>query len=301
MHQKHSNSDSLAGNLGDGYLLAHNPVYARIRKAALQGKIKFSSTRFHDYDVLPLSQLPKLLSLKTVPYVDNVNALIEIEKVAPGVFQINEAPPLRANYILHESAHGVARALRIQYLGQNPLPERELALTILFEESFSNAAESLLSVFSTTQIHEEFLNKNAYIIESASSRVLLRSSVKLIGLASTFRLVLLSFLYSNFLRTTISSHEFDRVLTVVLMNDPKTRLKLSKKEVLLLKMTFLGGFDLDPVFTIRTNSFCLRLLGIKTKLPKLFAFDFLEYFEGNQGYQNCLNAMTGLIVDSNTK
>ena len=299
-HRKFSNVDSLSDNLGDGYLLAHNLVYRNVREVALQIGLKFNNVRFHDYEVLPLTQLPKILEEKTIPYVPNVNALQEIEDAAPGVFQLMEAPPLRANYVCHEAAHGIARKLRLDHIGQpggkKIAEQRELALAILLEESFANTAESLLSIYAENEIHQEFLAKNTYIFEDLPSRVRLKRAVKLIGLEATARLTLLSFLYANMLKPQVSAREFDRVLTLVLMNRPKQRFDLTKKETAELKAVFLGGFDLDPVFTIRTNGFCLRLMGIKTKLPTLFSFDFLATLETDVRYQHCLNAMAGVIA-----
>ena len=294
-HQKFSDQSSLADNLGDGYLLAHNLIYLRVRHAALRSGLRFSSKRFYDYEVLPLTQLPKILAKKTIPYVPNVRALQEIEEAMPGVFLLMEIPPLRANYVLHETAHGLARLVRMKYLSQ-VAGQKELALVILLEEAFANAAESLMSVYVHSQLHEEFLLKNAYIVESLPVRNQIKKTLKLIGLEATFRLMLISFLHANLLKTKISASEFNRILTVALMNDPKKRLALDQKTMGLLREVFLGGFDLDPLFTIRTNRFCLRLMGINSKLDQLFNFDFLEFFENDVRYQHCLNEMGAVIA-----
>ena len=305
-HQRHQPEGALADNLGDGYLMTHNSVFRNIRVASIKAGIQFTSSRFHEYDVLPLVQLPKILEEKKVPYLPNVKPLSEIESAMPDQFQIYEAPPLRANYVMHESAHVVARLLRIKCLGELKLErsnnrssainsERQLALAIMMEESFANTAESLLSVAANTAIHDEFVMKNAYVHETPEMRGRLRTAVSKIGFTATFRLVFFSFLHSNFLKRKINPKEFDRVLRVSFGGDVLKVKSLDQKLFRDLREIFHGGFDLDPMFTGLTSSFCMRLLGIKTPLQNLFEFDFMARFETNKPHLDLMNAFADLI------
>ncbi len=301
-HQKFTRRDSLPDNAGDGYLLEHNLVYQNVRKAALALGIKFTSQRFHDYDVLPLTQLPKILSSQTVPYLPNVRALEDVEAAMPEQFEVNELPPLRANYVLHETVHVIARLIRLKFLAEpsgskasvkSLEVQREIALLILMEEAYANAAESLLSAFADTKIHDEFLARNAYIFERPATSKAMKTAIKAFGLDAVFKLVFFSFLFANFQREKATTAEFKRVMKVIL---PESGVRLNDRDVNLLRQIFQGGFDLDPMFTIRTNGFCLRLLGVTAHPRQLFAFDFLTKFEKEARYQNCLSTMAEVIA-----
>ncbi len=302
-HQKHSHAESLQDNIGDGYLLDQNLIYKNIRNAAKANHIKFSSKRFHDYDVLPLTQLPKILSAKTVPYLPNVNALLEIEAAIPNHFDLNETPPLRANYVLHETAHCLVRMMRVKYLGDFSTEtssislnaQKKIALMVLVEESFANAAESLLSAYADSSIHDDFLARNTYIFEQPAARKKMKSAIKMIGLDATFRLIFLSFLFANFQKQKISKTEFNRVLTIALMNEPKKRLNLNDSDSNLLRHVFQSGLDLDPMFTFKTNAFCLKFFGITADLKNVFSYDFLMDFEKEIKFQEFLNEM-GMVI-----
>ncbi len=329
-HQRHQPEGSLADNLGDGYLMNHNPVFKNIRQAAMKAGIRFSSTRFHEYDVLPLIQLPKILEEKTVPYLPNVKPLIEIESVMPDQFQIYEAPPLRANYVMHESAHVLARILRVKILGEmslvpsskNTVPtsggarvqsERQLALGIMMEEAFANAAETLLSLAATNAIHDEFVMKNAYVHEQPEMRGRLRAAVAKLGFDPVFKVVFYSFLHSNLLKRKISPKDLDRVFRLALGGKTQSKNAVSstsnqkgatvpgaassidQKLQKDLREIFHGGFDLDPMFTGLTSSFCLRFMGMKTPLQNLFDFDFMARVESSPAHLQLVNAYSALM------
>ena len=115
------------------------------------------------------------------------------------------------------------------------------------------------------------------------------------GFAATFRLVFLSFLHSNFLKRKINPKEFDRVLRVSFGGDVLKVKSLDQKLFRDLREIFHGGFDLDPMFTGLTSSFCMRLLGIKTPLQNLFEFDFMARFETNKPHLDLMNAFADLI------
>ena len=304
-HQKFTHRGSLADNLGDGYLLEHNLIYQNVRKAALEKGVKYSSIRFCDYDVLPLTQLPKILTEKTVPYLPNVNALLEIEKAIPDHFGLNDTPPLRANYVHHETAHCLARILRFEHLGAGPSgaslknleAQRELALLIMLEEAFANATESMLSAYSEKGIHDDFLLRNTYIFEEPNTRKNMKAVIKMFGLAASFKMILFSFLFANFQKQKASSTELKRVMAIVFKDHHEKFIKLGDRDFNLLREVFQGGFDLDPEFTTRTNGFCLALMGVTANPKTLFSFDFLKNFEKDFRFIDCLDRM-GEVVES---
>lgn len=295
-HLQFSDANSLRDNLGDGFLLKHNLIFRNIRTAALKRGLRFTSDRFHDYDVLPLTQLPKILASKTVPYLPNVHPLQEIETAMPGVFELNETPPLRANYVLHETAHVLVRMLRLERLGEaggsSIEQQRELALYVMMEEAFANAAESLLSAYADSAIHDELLARNTYIFEKPNTRKRMHAAIKLVGLKSTFRLIFLSFVFSNFMKEKVSVAEWKRVMKIALRNEEK---KISDRDQQMLRTVFDGGFDLDPLFITLTNSFCLRMMKITVGLDRLFAFDFLKSFESDPRFEQFMRAAEELM------
>lgn len=295
VHQKHTSSKSLHDNVGDGFLLEHNLLFKNIRSAAVEKNVKFTSRRFHDYDVLPLTQLPKILSENTVPYLPNVNALMEIEEALPDHFELDDTPPLRANYVHHETAHCLARLMRLDHLGdiggKGIEEQRERALLILFEEAFANAAESMLSAFSDGGMQDHFLLRNTYIFEEPNARKNMKALIKLIGIEATFKIVLFSFIFANFQKQKATSAELKRIMAIVFHEEHSKFTKLGDRDFNLIRQVFQGGFDLDPQFTIRTNEFCLQLMGVTANPKTLFSFDFLKKFETDQRYQNCLNQM----------
>ena len=293
IHDRYASTGSLKGNLGDGYLVRHNRMYRSIRVAAVKAGFRFRNDRFYDYDVLALTQLPKIISKKIIPYGNNVRPLRQIEKSAPGVFDLAQVPPLTANYVLHESAHGVGNQIRMATVGKRK-DENEKVLCILLEEAFANACESFFSLFATAAVHNLFLMKNSYIVESLETRVQIQKTLKIIDEMAVFRLVIFSYLHANFLKTKISDPAFRRALKIAIQDHAVSH-ALTQGEVSQLKRVFEGGFDLDPAFTVRTNSFCLRLMGLKRPLQQLLDFDFMKYFETDPTYQGCIKKMSEVL------
>ena len=294
-HHQFNKGNALPDNLGDGYLINHNLIFRNIRTAALKLGVKFTSKRFHEYDVLPLTQLPKILATNTVPYMPNVAALEEIENAVPGHFELNDTPPLKANYVLHETAHCVAHQLRLRFWkdpsGKSIEAQKEIAWLILFEEAFANASDSLMNSFSDTKIQDDFLMRNTYIYERPNARKNMKTAIKLIGLGGTFKLILISFLYANFQKSKIAFPEFRRIMLVSTHQDLELIDSLNVKDVNLLRQVFQGGLDLDPMFTVRTNGFCLQMMGVTANPKNLYSYDFLSRLEKEPKLVECLEQM----------
>ncbi len=295
LNQKFSPKNTLKQNLGDGFLITHNPVFNRIRKVALKEGFRFSSDRFHDFSVLPLTQLPAILAKKIVPYHDNVSPLLAIEAQMPNSYDLAEVPPLLSNYVMHESAHGIARSLRNRLVGKNLKKQDALVLAILLEESFANACESLANLFSDSPLHNEFLFRNCYMIEDEATRKVLRTSRDIVGVVPTFKLLVLSFLHANYLRERLSGEDLIRTLRLALKDRMPER-QLNQRQLGVLKRVVETGLDLDPEFTRNTNAFCLRLMGVKGKFPACLAGDFLGQLESNAKFQKLLEAFSEVII-----
>ena len=299
-HNQHSGRDALKNNFGDGYLLCHNRIYRGVRKALKKAGFRLSSTRFGDYETLPLSQLPAILRDRVIPYSDNVSPLRAIEKLAPGAFTWTEVPPLKSNTLLHESAHGVARAFREQVFGPAPkLPlsravsekkKREVILGALMEESFANTCECLSNLDAHDRIHDEFLHKNSYIMESPRDRAVLREARELLGDRVLFRLLWVSYLHSNFLKVKWDGDLAGRALRFAGVG--------SRARASVVRGVIRIGLNLDPAFTQFTGSFCFRLMGIRGGIFEFLDFDFMAMLEDEPRYGKWLDALSGVVVES---
>ena len=290
VHAQEQNPLAIEENLGDAFLLNHNPVFWKIRQSVLEIGFKIKGDRFYDFDVLALTQLPKILEKKTIPFRNTVRPLQEIEVSVPKAFCMKDLPAFRANYILHESAHALARRSTEQVFKkmkhQSQLKmERQTALLIFLEESFANACESFSNIFAETEIHQEFLLSNSYIVEKAIDKRVLRKALDLIDWQVVFKTLILSFLIANFNQTKTAIADFDRILNFVFKGE------CSQMQKQILKKVFKIGFDLDPEFTENTHSFCLKLAGVKTPFQKLVNFDFFASLEKQALFQDYLQAL----------
>lgn len=283
-HKKYRPRHSLPGSLGDGFLLEHNPVFRAIREESLRAGFRFSPKRFHDYDVLPLTQLPRILRARVVPYRDNVRPLVEVERRAPGALDWDQIPKLRPNHVFHESAHGLARAITKRHLGR-VRGERDTALQLLLEESFANAVESLANAYADSPMHNEFLYKNSYIMEKPATREKLRRALARHPVETVLKTLILSFLHANLVQTHDAARAWTRVKPL-----------LPREGLAELRPVFRIGFDLDPRFTLFTNAFCLRLEGIQTELLELLDFDFVGYFTKRDPWARALDQLSLAII-----
>ena len=299
-HDRHTGAGALKNNFGDGYLLRHNRIYRGVRRALKASRFRLSAKRFRDYETLPLSQLPAILRDRVVPYSDNVSPLREIEKLAPGAFTWTEVPPLKSNTLLHESAHGVARTFRERAFGPAPkLPlsrtasekrKREVILGALMEESFANTCECLANLDAHSRVHDEFLHKNSYIMESPRDRVVLREARRHLGDRVLFRLLWVSYLHSNFLKVKWDGDRAGRALRFAGVG--------SRARASVVRGVIRIGLNLDPAFTQFTGSFCFRLMGIRGGIFEFLDFDFMAMLEEEPRYETWLGALNGVVLES---
>jgi len=286
-HHRHSSRVALKQNLGDGYLLRHNPIFKQIRQQALDAGYRFSANRFQDYDVLALTQLPQILKSKTIPFRDNVRPLRKIEDMAPKAFLFSQVPALTPNRLFHESAHAIAHSALAKRARRS---EKEQILSILTEEAFANACESLANAYSVNPLHDEFLHQNSYIMEKPKTRESLRRALTAVGRTPTFAVLFFSFLHANFLRSRITSRDFNRVMDLLGLST-----SLSAELRRPLRAVFRVGLDLDPEFTQFTNAFCLRLGGFKKPLHRLLEFDFISIIEKSPTFSAELDGLLQLF------
>lgn len=283
-HDDFAGQGSLPGILGDGYLLERNRVYRNLRKTAERAGYRFTPDRFHHYDVNAMSQLPRILEEKRIPYHDNVAALRELAKIPR--LRWTEIPDLKRNYVMHESGHGVARAITDRHLpariGESAHAlERRQALTVLMEESFANCCERMAYADAVRPTDELFIHHNTYMRRCAQPeiRILRRTEFPV-----AFGLLDPSFLYSNFLYEEWPDHFLARASALV--RDCLGTRAIRASDARLFRMG-----DLSTGFRGVTANFYFKLLGLRGGLIPLLKFDFMKHLEREEGYRKCFRAM----------
>ncbi|MBC7397947.1 MAG: hypothetical protein H7333_10935 [Bdellovibrionales bacterium] len=130
-------------------------------------------------------------------------------------------------------------------------------------------------------------------MEKEPARKSMRWAIDRFGSEVTFRILFFSFLHANFTRIQLEAIPFETILGLAFLGAEASKPK-SDREIKQLKTVFRIGFDLDPAFTLFTNAFCLRLMGVKHEFMDLLDFHFLEFFEQKK-YRNLLCAMSQLF------
>jgi hypothetical protein len=289
-HRKFSKLPSaLSESFGDGYLLENNSRYLRIRQQAVAKGFRFSFEQNDAYRALPLSQLDRLLKNKTIPYIDNVTVLAEIESRIPRLTVWNDiSDNLKGNSVFHEACHAVARDEKLpNHLQRESGIDSGQAqtLSLLLEESFANASELLSILDADEAVHRIFLELNSYIY-MLDDRVHLLKAESEIGSEALAKFILLSYLHANFLRE-ISDKDFERMLFLSGVSsalDPKKKKSLRQLSKI--------AFKLNLRFREVTTRFYLRLTGLKQEMPLLLKFDFLKSIEDSGTARNFLRTVS---------
>lgn len=276
LHHQFSPKGCLPGSWGDGFLVAHNLIYANIRTAALNAGFRFDSNPSLAYRTLPLGQLDKLLAAKQLFYQDNVSAVEELGLEVLKQLEWDQiSDHLSPNRVFHESCHAVCRSS----LKLRNAAETELAFDVLWEESFSNTCEMIATLYADTAAHRCFLQSNSYFFVP-ECRTSLQSLNQELPLPWIFVFIQLCYLDSNFLRDRLSDPDFERILK---LTDCMTAApaKPSPKVQKILRSVSKICFDLNPRFREVTTDFHFRTLGFRQDVTSLLSQDFMAQLETN--------------------
>ncbi len=271
LHEKFLTPHSLLTNLGDGYLVQHNPIYKNIRSQTLGAGFKTSDGSNPFYQALPLSQLETLLTTKTIPFTDNVSVLKSIEAQIPNQVDWNDITDnLKTNQIFHESCHAVARHLFQKNISQDSKLSQHRPLQMLLEESLANSCELLGICDVHESVHRVFYEINSYtsLFEERSH---LLAAKKHFGEAELLKFLILTYLCANFLYESLDEKSLIRIIEISFAQK-----KLDNKDLKTLRNISKICFRLDKRFRTVTTSFYLRLSGIATDFRKVLDFDFLK-------------------------
>lgn len=278
-HRENSNAfHSLKDSFGDGYLVAQNGVYGRVRSEAIRAGFQFSNEPNAAYAALSLSQLDEVLRTKKIPYSPNAPVLEQLEtRIPQAVVWDDISDNLKGTHVFHEACHAVARTfvpdLAAFLRRESRATEAESKiLAMLLEESFANTCELLSIIDADDQIHRIFLELNSYVF-MLENRAGLKNAVSELGRPSVIKFLLLSYLHSNFLRS-ITEKDFELICQTALAGAPQGKLDLKQKKN--LRALSKVAFQLNPRFREVTTGFYLKLNKIDGSVASLGSFDFLN-------------------------
>lgn len=258
-HRKYAN-DGVVRSFGDGFLCAKNRIYRRARERAIHAGFIFSDKQNDAYRALPLSQLDQILRAKSIPYIDNVTVLEEIESKIPRATDWSEiSDNLKGNNILHESCHAYAR---------EQLKGLDASLGLLMEESYANTCELLTILDADDQVHRIFIELNSFVY-MLDARVHLINAANEIGVEALFRYLFLSYLHANYLRQQV---DFEGTLKLAVKKTIHPAMEKSLRQLSKI------AFQLNPRFREVTTQFYFKLHGIQPRLD----IDFLKVIESSK-------------------
>lgn len=267
-HRQFRGPHTLSGNIGDGFLYATNPIYRGIRDEFLRRGFSFTAKDIHQYFDFPMMCLDELLATGKIPYRKNFIWLETLEKSSPGTFTLLDLQRMSPNfnYLFHESAHFVAHSV---FLGRTPMKRipksSESLLRIFLGEAFANTVECLSSTFSVGGIGGYFLDANRHFRADAEGNKIMREASQQLGFGVTIKILLASFLYSNFLYRRLGARELELISAISGAKKKKTIQDLAQI-----------GFQLNNRFRTTATPLHLLKIGFNENLAKLMEFDPLE-------------------------
>jgi hypothetical protein len=265
---------ALKDAVADTWLLEHNPFYASVRQKVLSLGYTFSSKDQHAYISLPIGQIQKILTTKTIPYLANYEGYKSLIDDSKTELHFSEIPEMRANYTLHEGAHAIAyeiaKDLQLDYF-KNPNLKNLRAM--LLQESFANATEQFANAFVKTSEDVVANHFNSWIHPTTKERQKTTQAVDTLGERLTFSAILLGFVFANFMYKKWSEKDIKWCLQFLEVKSPTD---VSKKQIIFLLQ--LGQY-LSENFRTDTLEFQLKFLGAKVTSKDLLKVSVPALFE----------------------
>ncbi len=284
-HDEAISNGCLKLSLGDGYLLQHNKVFRRIRQKALSLGFVYSDDINPDYIAFPMGQLEKILNTKTIPYVNNVTTLKNLNQHSKTPLEWDHiVDNLKPNYVFHESSHAVARSFSFK---ATDLP-RQL-MVMLIEESFANTCEFFAIADAQEMTHKLFLEVNSYFTVF-EDRTNLKKALEKHGSTSVFKFMLLCYLHSNFLNDRLHENDFKKIFEL-------SRFELPS-EAHVFKNLAQNAFALNARFRYTTTEMYLRLNGLEASVKQALSFDYLKLIKTDTNLNDLISNLSLFIGDS---
>jgi hypothetical protein len=292
LHDEHGSRKAVSRAAGDAHFYACNPIFTRVRDAALRAGFTYSADGAAHYYGWPLMALDAALGMRRVPFVDNVFQLREIERRRPRHFLLDD---LRAygpakNPLLHESAHGLAFDA-LDYDLRPSRPTRLKLTKILLAEAYALAVEKLSGLFVSDSPVELFLHRlNTHVFYIPRRADPIRALHARHGLASALRATIATYLYAGFLYRELGDREIDSILELA-----GIRRRASASDV---EAIFATTFEVGSDFRHRITSNYLRAHGYSRDLLKLVDFEPLAYVQRRAPLRKSLDGLVALVSES---
>jgi len=212
---------ALPDAFGDRYLCGHNPVFARVRRCAIEFDYRISAADtplWRDYQAFGMTTLQKILSGGIIPYHDTANTVRRLLERNPKV----ALPPafilsfLKPNYAFHESAHCVAasilRRMESDLRAIAPHQRERFVLEATLAESFANTVETLGSLVRTMPLSDTlFYSLNSYMAPAQKRTVQLVEAAAKTGEYLRFALLFLASFEANLAAAPSENATLDRI------------------------------------------------------------------------------------------
>ncbi len=279
LHKSHSTPQSVAHNLGDGFLCQNNKVYAAIRDCAVKLGYSYSEENNLHAMVLPFAQLEQIFTTHKIPMMNNVSVFEALGNKALQEIEWSEVEMgYKRNYLFHESCHVVARDI----LQKSNIENRILSL--LLEESFANVCELFGMTLADAEAHQIFFSANSYTIAFEDSDRL-NQIVKKFGFDKCFQFALLAYLHSNLLYPTYTDKDFKTVTKYIFKKE------LTQPEAQQIGFLAEMAFSLDEGFKYATRGLHFKLNNYSeadfNQLKKAYLKDLIA----SQGTANMLDTL----------
>lgn len=293
-HRASVAGESLARNLGDGFLCAKNPFFARVRSAALLAGYGFSRDDSHGYFGFPLLGLDTVLETRKIPYRDNVAALERLEAVRPGFFTLGDLSLNRPtpNYLLHEAAHAVAFH---EAFGPSPAvadvfrdPER--LLLVLAGEAFAMTAEYLAACSVTGALHRWFFSINSYRRRTQARKPIGELMLEF-GERPVVWVLLAGFVAANTLRESLKEREVCALLEHVPLATPLRGPALAS-----LRRAVSDAIKMSREFRVDTARLFLAKFGYSRRIERHLGLDSVAELDRDPHYRQALERLVDILV-----
>ncbi len=276
LHDDDGPAGVLPDCVGDAYLYEHNPVYRRIRDAALASGYRFTSEQARDYFAFPLVSLQTILAEKRIPYRANLAGLTQLEDSRPCFFELADLKLNRPapNYLLHESAHAVA----FDALFGRPasvtdaLADRDRLVSVILGEAYAMTTEYFAACCVSGPLHDWFFSINSYRHRIPGKKAI-GELVSEYGLKPIAWTVLAAFLYDNFLVEKMSMRRLNSILAF----SPLTSdIELSREQRNKLRWALANIMVMNREFVQDTSKIFLTMLGYPREIKRILRPDPLE-------------------------
>jgi len=273
LQKRHHGPRRLRRSLGDGYLYAKNPVFRRIRDAALAAGFRFTLDDPGSYFAFPLISLHTMLSTRRIPFRNNFAPLCELERARPRFFRLADLTQNRPmpNYLLHESAHAISFG---ELFGKRSDVETELRrpdrlVHVMLSESYAMTTEYLAACGVGDPIHNWLFSISSYRHRTQKKKAI-GELIDELGFEAVAWSLFGAFLYANFLVDRIGRRELDRVLAFSALTS-RQRIAPARKDKLRAALSEVT--KMSPEFRLDTSRIFLTMFGHSRDIRRVLSED----------------------------